>query len=294
MSRGCVIIKISDMFKKDQIVVSFEIFPPKQQYPVSTIYDTIQSLKVLKPEFISVTYGAGGSSSATTFEIAKKVKNDYELETVTHFTCIGASSDEIEESLEKIKKINVKNILALRGDLPNNQSDSLSKSKYRYAKDLVTHIKKNHDFCVGGAAYPEGHLDCRDLELNIEHLKQKVNCGTDFLITQIFFDNEIYYEFLDKVRKNGIYVPISVGVMPILDAKQIKRICSLCGTSIPSKMQAMIEKYGDNPLDMEKAGIEYACNQIADLVNHKVDGIHVYTMNKSSQVTTIINQTGLR
>lgn len=287
-------MKISDMFQKDQIVVSFEIFPPKQQYPVSTIFDTIQALKGLKPEFISVTYGAGGSSSATTFDIANKVQNEYELETVTHFTCIGASRDEIEESLEKIKKINVQNILALRGDLPNNQSDSLSKSAYRYAKDLVAHIKKNHDFCVGGAAYPEGHLDCRDIETNIDHLKQKVNCGTDFLITQIFFDNGIYYDFLDKVRKSGINIPISLGIMPILDAKQIQRICSLCGTSIPLKMQAMIEKYGDNPQDMEKAGIEYACQQISDLVDHKVDGIHIYTMNKSSQVSTIVKQTGLR
>lgn len=288
-------MKISDMFKKDNIVVSFEIFPPKEQYPVSSIYDTIQSLKVLKPEFISVTYGAGGSSSATTFEIANKVKNDYDLETVTHFTCIGASSDEIEDSLEKIKKINVKNILALRGDLPTNQGErSLSNSKYHYAKDLVTHIKKNHDFCVGGAAYPEGHLDCRDLETNIDHLKQKVNCGADFLITQIFFDNRIYYEFLDKIRKNGIDIPISVGIMPVLNANQIRRICGLCGASIPSKMQAMIEKYGDHSQDMEKAGMEYACEQILDLVNHKVDGIHVYTMNKPNQVSTIINQTGLR
>ena len=287
-------MKISDMFQKDQIVVSFEIFPPKQQYPVSTIFDTIQALKGLKPEFISVTYGAGGSSSATTFDIANKVQNEYELETATHFTCIGASRNEIEESLEKIKKINVQNILALRGDLPNNQSDSLSKSAYRYAKDLVAHIKKNHDFCVGGAAYPEGHLDCRDIGANIDHLKQKVNCGTDFLITQIFFDNGIYYDFLDKVRKSGINIPISLGIMPILDAKQIQRICSLCGTSIPLKMQAMIEKYGDNPQDMEKAGIEYACQQIADLVDHKVDGIHIYTMNKSSQVSTIVKQTGLR
>lgn len=262
---------------------------------MSTIYDTIQSLKVLKPEFISVTYGAGGSSSATTFDIAKKVKNDYDLETVTHFTCIGASSDEIEESLEKIKKINVENILALRGDQPNNQGDHiLPSSKYHYAKDLVTHIKKNHDFCVGGAAYPEGHLDCRDLETNIDHLKQKVNCGTDFLITQIFFDNGIYYDFLDNVRKNAIDVPISVGIMPILNANQIRRICSLCGASIPSKMQAMIEKYGDNSHDMEKAGIEYACEQILDLIDHGVDGIHIYTMNKPSQVSTIVSQTGLR
>ncbi|MBC8015873.1 MAG: methylenetetrahydrofolate reductase [NAD(P)H] [Sporomusaceae bacterium] len=288
-------MKISDMFKKDKIVVSFEIFPPKAQYPVSTIYDTIQSLKVLNPEFISVTYGAGGSSSATTFEIAKKVKNDYDLETLTHFTCIGASSDEIENSLEKIKKINVNNILALRGDSPSNQGDSsLSNSKYRYAKDLVTHIKKNHDFCVGGAAYPEGHLDCRDLETTIDHLKQKVNCGTDFLITQIFFDNRVYYEFLDKVQKNGIDIPISVGIMPILNANQIQRICSLCGASIPSKMQTMIEKYGGNSPDMEKAGIEYACEQISDLVDHNVDGIHIYTMNKPNQVNIIIKQTGLR
>ena len=287
-------MKISDMFKKDKIIISFEIFPPKQQYPVSTIYDTIQSLKVLQPEFISVTYGAGGSSSATTFEIAKKVKNDYDLETVTHFTCIGASSEEIEDSLERIKKINVKNILALRGDPPSNQEDSLSKSKYHYAKDLISHIKKNHDFCVGGAAYPEGHLECRDLDLSIEHLKQKVDCGTDFLITQIFFDNEIYYRFLEKLGQKGIDIPICVGIMPILNAKQIQRICGLCGASIPSEMQAMIDKYGANASDMEKAGIEYACKQISNLADHKVAGIHVYTMNKPNQVSTIIKQTGLR
>jgi len=283
------------MFSKDKIVVSFEIFPPKQQYPVSTIYDTIQALTVLNPDFISVTYGAGGSSSGTTFEIAEKVKNEYAMETLTHFTCIGASRDEIEKSLEKIKKIKVENILALRGDEPNEQADgSWSHSQYPYAKDLVAHIKKSHDFCVGGAAYPEGHLECRDLGTSLDHLKEKVDCGTDFLITQIFFDNKIYYKFLDKVRGNGMDIPTSVGIMPILNANQIQRICSLCGASIPAKMQAMIDKYGKNPHDMEQAGMEYACQQISDLVDHKVDGIHVYTMNKPHQVRTIINQTGLR
>ena len=287
-------MKISNMFSKGVPVISFEIFPPKPEYPISTIFDTLDGLKSLAPDFVSVTYGAGGTSSVSSFQIAEKVKNEYALETVTHFTCVGAAEAEINSALEQIKKIGVKNILALRGDYPANQSPATMPGDYQYAKDLIAHIKKDPAFCIGAAAYPEGHLECRDSQLNIDYLQQKVLSGADFLITQLFFDNTLYYSFLDSVRKAGISLPITVGIMPVISASQIKRICSLCGASIPSQLAAILDRYGANPYDMEQAGIEYASNQIQDLLSFKVDGIHLYTMNKYKQTRTIMNNVGLR
>ena len=287
-------MKISDMFARRQAVVSFEIFPPKPEYPVSTLFTTIEALRDLKPDFISVTYGAGGSSSANSFEIADKVKNGYQLETVTHFTCIGSAADAVEQSLEQIKSLNVENILALRGDLPADQSPDNLPGDFPHAKDLIRHINQHPEFCVGAAAYPEGHIECRDMKLNIAYLKQKEECGADFFITQLFFDNSTFYRFLADARKAGVTKPISVGVMPILNAQQIKRICSLCGATIPAKIHALIDKYGGSVHDFEQAGVEYACRQIDDLLQHGVDGIHLYTMNKSQQTKTIMNCVGLR
>ena len=287
-------MKISHMFTTKKPVISFEIFPPKPEYAVSTIFDTLEGLRSLAPDFISITYGAGGGSSSTSFEIAEKVKNEFSMEVLSHFTCVGASAQEVEQSLEELKVMNVENILALRGDLPAGSVDGKHGGEYRYAKDLIAHINRHSDFCIGAAAYPEGHADCQDIVRNIGYLKQKVENGADFFITQLFFDNNIYTAFLEKVRAAGITIPISVGIMPILSASQITRICKLCGASIPVAVSKMIEKYGANPREMEQAGIEYACSQIQDLLDKQVDGIHLYTMNKYKQTYTIMNKLSLR
>lgn len=287
-------MKISTMFAQQQPVISFEIFPPKPEYPVSTIFETLEGLKSLEPAFVSVTYGAGGSSSATSFLIADKVKNTYGLETLTHFTCVGARQEEVDNSLTHLREIGVENILALRGDFPPNQSAETMPGDYQYAKDLIAHIRQETSLCIGAAAYPEGHLECRAQDLNLAYLQQKVAAGADFFITQLFFDNALYYSFWDAARKAGIDRPISVGIMPVLSAGQIKRICTLCGASIPAQLTAILDRYGANAYDMEQAGIEYACKQIEDLLAHNVDGIHLYTMNKYNQTKTIMTNLNLR
>ncbi len=286
-------MKVSTMFSTKKPVISFEIFPPKPEYPIHTIYDTLEGLKSLNPAFVSITYGAGGSNSSTTFQIAEKVKNDYHMATVSHFTCIGNTRAQVDHALQQLKQIGVENILALRGDYPAGQSQENRPSDYRYAKDLISHIRQDPAFSIGAAAYPEGHIECRDRQLNIEHVKQKASAGADFFITQLFFDNAIYYTFLEDVRKAGVHLPISVGIMPITNGSLVRRICSLCGATIVPALQAILEKYEANPIDMEKAGIEYACNQIRDLIDHQVDGIHLYTMNKYTYARTIMDNLGL-
>jgi len=288
-------MKLSTLFNKEKTVVSFEIFPPKQTITLETIFKTTEGLQTLNPDFISVTYGAGGSASDRTIETADKIKNTYGVETLAHLTCINSCKDDIDTILNQLQIYKVNNILAMRGDYPLDKKPSKEKlDSYQYAKDLIAHIKSQHDFCIAAAAYPEGHLECPNLSLDTIHLKEKVDSGTDFLITQIFFDNKVLYAFLDRIRQVDIKVPVCAGIMPLLNSRQVARIHGLCGASIPKPLQAIIEKYENSPSDFEKAGIEYACSQITDLVANKVDGIHLYTMNKLEQSKTIIQQTGLR
>lgn len=288
-------MKLSDLFNKEKTVVSFEIFPPKQTITLETIFKTTEGLQTLKPDFISITYGAGGSAPDRTIETADKIKNTYGVEALAHLTCINSHKDDIEDMLNQLQAHKISNILAMRGDYPlNKNSTKIKLDSYQYAKDLIAHIKSHHDFCIAAAAYPEGHLECPDLTIDTLHLKEKVDSGTDFLITQIFFDNRVLYDFLNRIRQVDITIPVCAGIMPLLNSRQVARIYSLCGASIPKPLQRMIEKYENSPADFEKAGIEYACSQITDLVANKVDGIHLYTMNKLDQSKTIIQQTGLR
>lgn len=288
-------MKLSDKFSKDNLMVSFEIFPPKQTITLESIFKTTEGLQTLTPDFISITYGAGGSTSDRTIETADIIKNTYGVEALAHLTCINSHKDEIDTMLHQLQSNKINNILAMRGDYPLNKTAAKEKlDSYQYAKDLIAHIKSQHDFCVAAAAYPEGHLECPNLSLDTIHLKEKVDSGTDFLITQIFFDNKVLYAFLDRIRQVGIKVPVCAGIMPLLNSRQVSRIQSLSGTSVPKSLQIIIEKYENSPADFEKAGIEYACRQIVDLVANKVDGIHLYTMNKLDQSKTIIQQTGLR
>jgi len=282
-------MQIKNLYTKDKPVISFEIFPPKKNTPIDGVYDTIESLKDLKPGFISVTYGAGGSTARTTIELASTIKNKYRVETLAHLTCVSSTKDEIAEILETLNKNGIKNILALRGDLPSDKNfkfpDPLN---YNYASDLVSQIQKHGNFCVGGAVYPEGHIECGNLNQDLQHIKNKVDAGTDFLISQLFFDNELYYDFLDKARCKGIDVPISAGILPVLSKSQMDHIIRLCGCNLPPKFTRILDKYSNKPEALKEAGVAYAIEQIIDLLSWGVDGVHLYTMNRPKTTRKII------
>lgn len=270
-------MKISEIYKKKRPLVSLEIFPPKKSDSIELLYKNMGEFAELNPDFISVTYSAGGTgSSDETVKIASHIKNTYNIETLVHLTCINSSMNKTVELLDELKNNGIENILALRGDLIENIN---WQKEYSFAKDLICHIKTlSKDFCLGAAAYPEGHIDCDNFELSLAHLKEKVECGADFLITQLFFDNDIFYRFFDSAKKMNINVPISAGIMPILSKGQIDKMIYMCGVSLPAKIVRMLNKYKSEE-SLKKAGIEYSVRQINDLIANGVDGVHIYTMN---------------
>ncbi|NLV15985.1 MAG: methylenetetrahydrofolate reductase [NAD(P)H] [Syntrophomonadaceae bacterium] len=269
-------MRTSEIFK-NKTVLSLEVFPPRRTASIDTIYNTLDQLQGLNPDFISVTYGAGGSATNTaTLEIASAIKNHYGVESVAHLPGIHLSKDEVLNMLAAFKEAGVENILALRGDV---NPDLVPKQDFRYASDLVSFIKANGDFNIIGACYPEGHNECPSLVDDIHNLKIKVDAGTDQLITQLFFDNSYFYSFRERACIAGINVPIEAGIMPVVNKKQIERMVSLCGVKLPEKFVTMMERYENNPVAMRDAGIAYAVDQIVDLIAHGVDGIHLYTMN---------------
>lgn len=281
-------MRIKELFN-NKPVISLEVFPPKPETPIDTIFDTIDALSDLKPDFMSVTYGAGGSSRSNTVKIADIIKNKYGIEALAHLTCINSTKEDIESVLEQLKNSNIENVLALRGDIPNGETSSCLDSHYKYAKDLINHIKESGSFCIGAACYPESHIECRDSVKDLKNLKQKVDCGADFLITQLFFDNNLFYSFKEKLDILGVTVPVSAGIMPVINKKQIERITSLCGATIPPKFRRMLDKYENNPEALKEAGIAYAAEQIIDLLSYGVDGIHLYTMNRPEVARQIIS-----
>ncbi len=284
-------MKIKELFKYGRPVISLEIFPPKPESPVETILDTIDALSDLKPDFISVTYGAGGSSKSHTIEIANLIKNKYNVEALAHLTCINSKKSDIDRVLGELKGYDVDNVLALRGDLPQDGSfDFTAKRDFGYAKDLVNYIKEKNDFCIAGACYPEGHIENPDIISDLHNLKCKVDTGVDFLITQLFFDNNLFYNFKEKVDLLGIDIPISAGIMPVINKKQIERITKLCGASIPLKFRRIMDKYEYNPEALKDAGVAYATEQIIDLLSFGIDGIHLYSMNRPDIARGIFNQ----
>ena len=287
-------MSIRAIFDSKKPVVSCEIFPPKPDYPIETIFATLEALSAMQPDYISVTYGAGGSSCARTVQIASKIQNDYQVMTLAHLTCVGADKAATDDVLRQLKENNIRNVLALRGDLPPEVPCGSGEEYHEYAKDLIAHVKKQYDFCIAAAAYPEGHPRCASLELDREHLRQKVEAGADFLITQLFFENGMFYEMLEQLAKIGVSCPVTAGIMPVLNAAQIRRITELCGATIPGRLAKLIARFGDQPAEMEKAGIEYACEQLVDLVQNRVAGIHLYTMNKPQQTETLLKMAGLR
>lgn len=271
-------MKINDIFNtSDRAILSFEVFPPKKTSPIESVYSKLEEICALKPDFISVTYGAGGTGGhSRTCEIASKIKNDFGVESVAHLTCVNSTRDDIDSTLADFKAHNIENILALRGDYVEGVEP---KKDFIYASDLCAYIKEHSDFDLGGACYPEVHLEAKDEVEDILNLRKKVEAGAEHLISQLFFDNSVFYRFLERAKIAGINVPIEAGIMPVTNKSQIERMVSMCGASLPSKFVKMMQKYELKPEALRDAGIAYAVEQIVDLLANGVDGIHLYTMN---------------
>ena len=277
-------MKIKDLFGQKKVTISCEIFPPKKDTAFSGIFETVDTIQSLGVDFISVTYGAGGSTSKKTVEVASYIQERHHLPALAHLTCCDSTKEDIRQRLAEMKERGIENILALRGDKPKEYVPG----PYTYAIDLIRDIKSQGDFCIGGACYPDGHVECEHKEDDIAFLKEKVEAGCDFLTTQMFFDNNVYYNFLYRVLAVGIQVPVIPGIMPVINARQVKRSAELSGTSLPPRFKAIADKFSDDPLAMEQAGIAYATEQIIDLVANGVKYIHLYTMNRPQTAAKIM------
>jgi methylenetetrahydrofolate reductase (NADPH) len=280
-------MKISEILNKKQRLLSFEFFPPKKIENEAVLFETIEKLKKYKPDFVSVTYGAGGSTREQTVKWIKDIKNNYDLEVMMHLTCIASSKDKIDSIVKELKANNIENILALRGDLPEDMPEEEIFQDFRYASELVSYLKQISDFSLGVAGYPEAHAECKDLEKDVENLKIKVDQGADFIITQLFFDNNYFYNYLDILAKKNINVPVIPGIMPITNLKQVLRFTEMCSVSIPDSIIKKMENKSKE--DMYKIGIDYAVKQCEDLLKNNVRGLHFYTLNKSAATEEILS-----
>lgn len=279
---------IKNLFKSNKMVVSFETFPPKENSVFDSVMNAIDKIASIKPDYISVTYGAGGGTSKNTVQIASKIENELKVTALAHLTCVSSTKDEIKSILNELKENNIHNILALRGDIPQN-FDFPNESNYKHASELIKDIKNFGSFCIAGACYPECHIECTSIDKDIENLKIKIDAGCDFLISQLFFDNTKMYSFLDKIRSKGIDVPIEAGIMPITNPKQINKMVDLSGASIPREFRSLLDKYSNDAISLEQAGIEYSLKQINGLKNYGINGVHIYTMNKPKVAQQIID-----
>ena len=272
-------MKLKELFSLSKPTLSFEVFPPKAQDSFEKVKGAIGKIADLKPDFMSVTYGAGGGTSDFTVKIAEDIEKNHGVTALAHLTCVSSTKERVDSQLTQIKNAGIKNILALRGDIPKD-AEMGQFGAFRYASELIEEIKKQGDFCIGGACYPEGHTESESLDEDIINIAKKVEAGCDFLTTQMFFDNDILYSYIDKLRKKGIFVPVVAGIMPITNATQIMRACELSGTVLPKRFIKIAEKYGDKPEAMAQAGIAYATEQIIDLYASGIKNVHVYSMNK--------------
>lgn len=283
-------MKLSERFKEKRVVLSLEVFPPKKGGPIDTIYATLEGLCPLQPDFISVTYGAGGNrADRSTIQIASLIKNRYHIEPVAHLTCVNSTRQQVEETLGELKKEGIENILALRGDV---NPDNPPQTDFRYASELIKTVKAAGDFHICAACYPEGHSECPSMEEDIAHLREKVDAGASHLISQLFFDNADFYHFRELARRKGITVPIEAGIMPVLNKRQIERMVSMCGASIPRPLARLLSRYESDAAALREAGIAYAIQQIIDLIGNSVQGIHLYTMNNPDVAQKIISSIG--
>lgn len=271
-------MKISEIFDKKEVTLSFEVFPPKTDAGYEDVEKAAAQIAALSPDFMSVTYGAGGGTSKNTAAIAADLQNKYGVSVLAHLTCVSSTKDHVRSMIAKYREMGIENIMALRGDIPK---DGRICYDYDHATELIYDIKSvDENFCIGGACYPEGHIECERQSEDIVHLKEKVDAGCDFLTTQMFFDNSTLYQFLYRIREKGIEVPVVPGIMPITNKKQVSRSVAMSGATIPQKMKIMVDRFSDDPAKMKEAGIIYACDQIIDLISNGVSHIHVYSMNK--------------
>ena len=275
-------MKIIDLLNRDSLSFSFEVFPPKTETAFESVKEATEEIAKLKPAFMSVTYGAGGGTSKYTLDIAKNIKELYDVPTLAHLTCVSSTKETVKEKIEQIKEAGITNVMALRGDIPTELVDAdRSGWDYKYAIDLIHELKSaNADFCIGGACYPEIHPESATQKDDIKRLKEKVEAGCDFLTTQMFFDNNLLYNFLYKIREAGITVPVIPGIMPITNANQVERAIRLSGSFMPQRFKSLVDKFGSDPAAMKQAGIAYATDQIIDLYANNITNVHVYSMNK--------------
>jgi len=284
-------MKIIDVLKQDKPAFSFEFFPPKDNDGFDKLFETIDNLKPLNPAFVSVTYGAGGSTRSKTIELVGRIKKEIGLESMAHLTCVGHNSDEILNVLESIKKQNVDNVLALRGDPPaGDKKFTKPNNGFGYAVELVQFICERFSFCIGVAGYPEGHPESSNREEDLLHLKEKVLAGASFIVTQLFFDNKYYFDFVASLRKIGVDVPVIPGIMPIVNLKQIKRFIKMCGATIPHDLMLRLEDVQDDPESVCQIGIDHAANQCRKLLMHGAPGIHFYTLNRSRATLSVLER----
>lgn len=277
-------MKITEILQSKPAVLSFEVFPPKTGEAFDAVVGAVDAIAALRPDFMSVTYGAGGGTSQYSVSIAEHMQNKLGVTPVAHLSCISSNRADVHEKLCVLREKGIQNILALRGDIPKDFSGNLD---YSCAGQLVAEIKKFGGFCTGGACYPEGHPESSTLFSDIDNLKLKVDAGCDFLTSQMFFDNDAFYSFLCKIREAGIYVPVIAGIMPVTNAKQIKRMMSLSGCTLPARFRRIIDRFGEDPVAMTKAGIAYATEQIIDLYANGIKAVHVYSMNKPDVASAI-------
>ena len=265
-------MKIRDILGKGNPTLSFEVFPPKTEDKYESVEKAAMEIAAKNPSFMSVTYGAGGGTSRYTVEIAAEIQKRYGVMALAHLTCVSSTREKVHQVLKELKLRGVENVLALRGGKVEKD--------YHYASELIREIKELGDFCIGAACYPEGHVESENKTKDIQHLQEKVEAGCDFVTTQMFFDNNILYNYLYRIREKGITVPVVAGIMPVTNVSQIRRICQMSGTYLPSRFKAIVDRFGENPAAMKQAGIAYATEQIIDLIANGVHGIHVYSMNK--------------
>lgn len=284
-------MKIIDLLKRDTLSLSFEVFPPKTDTAFANVRTATEEIAKLLPSFMSVTYGAGGGTSKYTLDIAKRIKELYNVPSLAHLTCVSSTKETVRDRIADMKAANIENVMALRGDIPAElQNADRSHWDYHHAIELVRELKESGaDFCIGGACYPEIHPESENQKEDIKHLKEKVDAGCEFLTTQMFFDNNLLYNFLYKIREAGITVPIIPGVMPITNANQVERAIKLSGSFMPQRFKSLVDKFGNDPAAMKQAGIAYATDQIIDLYANGITNVHVYSMNKPDVAAKIQN-----
>lgn len=271
-------MRIIDIIKSEKPTLSFEVFPPKTGDKFERVKHATEEIAAIKPDFMSVTYGAGGGTSEFTADIAANIQNNYGVPVLAHLTCVSSTKEKIQSVIKNLKSKNIENILALRGDIPEGLD--MSNLDYHYASELIREIKPSGEFCIGGACYPENHPDSENSYDDIKHLKEKVDSGCEFMTTQMFFDNNILYNFMYRVREAGINIPIVAGIMPVTNAAQIKRIMSISQSALPQRFVRIVDRYASNPEAMKQAGIAYATEQIIDLYANGIGAVHIYSMNK--------------